>query len=408
MKKPTLDPREEKNYRPIASLPFPSKLIEKIMNRQLTDYIDQHQLLDDTQFGFRKGHRTETALIKATEEIRTILDKGGAAILILLDLSVAFDTVDHSILIDRVTSMGLHNKARALLISFLANRTQSVKLGEFLSPTFTLPCGVLQGSTLSPTLFNIYVSDLARVIKSHGMMLTSYADDTQLVLAVHKDGVQVAASFQEGMLAISSWMASNCLKRNSDKTGVMIFGNLQPEWSHNWWPSELGILPTPATKVRNLGIISDEKLSFSNHANTIISSSFYTLKMIRKILPLLPISAGKTLMSTLILSKLDYCNGLFLNAQEKVMNKLQIVQNSAARILSGTPKRISISPVIRDLHWLPVRTRIKFKALCIAYKALNNIGPQFLKSALCPYNPIRALRSARAHLLSVPRTKKTS
>lgn len=113
-------------------------------------------------------------------------------------------------------------------------------------------------------------------------------------------------------------------------------------------------------------------------------------------------------MSTLILSKADYCNGLLLNGQERVLHKLQLVQNSAARILSGTPKHKSISSVIRQLHWLPIRSRVKFKALCIAYKAINNTGSQFLTKALCPYTPNRHLRSSKALLLAVPRTKKSS
>lgn len=102
-----------------------------------------------------------------------------------------------------------------------------------------------------------------------------------------------------------------------------------------------------------MGVMFDDKLSFIHHTNAVVSSAFYILRMIRKLLPFLPFSAGKTLMSTLILSKVDYCNGL-LNAQEKVQNKMQLVQNSAARILSGTPKFKSISPVIRQLHWLPI------------------------------------------------------
>lgn len=176
LKKHNLDPADTKSYRPIACLPFPSKIFEKIMNTQLAQFIDN--LLDDTQFGFRKGHGTETALIKASDEIRMVLDKGGAAVLVLLDLSAAFDTVDHTTLIDRISSIGIRHRAKALLSSFLSNRTQLVSLGDFNYPSFALPCGAPQGSSQSPTLFNIYVSDLARVIKAHGMGLTSYADDT--------------------------------------------------------------------------------------------------------------------------------------------------------------------------------------------------------------------------------------
>lgn len=319
----------------IASLPFPAKIFEKLLNSQLALYIEDNNLLDETQFGFRKGHGTETALIKASDEIRTVLDQGGAAVLVLLDLSAAFDTVDHATLIDRVLTIGIKHRAKVLLASFLSNRTQLVSLGDFMSSPFALPCGVPQGSSLSPPLFNIYVSDLARVIKTHGMGVTSYADETQLVLAIHNDGGAIAAIFQDGMLAISTWMANNCLKLNSDNTEVLIFGNLFPAWSPTWWPANLGPPQPPVSKVKNLGVLFDGKLSFSFQANAVVSSSFYTLRMIKKLLPFVPPSAGKTLIGTLVMSKNDYCNGLHLNAQ-KVINRLQMVQNSAARMLTST------------------------------------------------------------------------
>lgn len=172
--------------------------------------------------------------------------------------------------------------------------------------------------------------------------------------------------------------------------------------------NQVGITSIPVTKVRNLGVIFDDKLSFIHHANAVVSSSFYALRMIKKLLPFLPPSTGRTLISTLVMSNVDYCNGLLINAQEKVLSKLQLVQNAAARILSSPPKFKPISKVVRQLQWLPIRSRIKFKVLCIAYKATHNTGPEFLKKALCSYTPIRPLCSSAANLLMVPRAKKAS
>lgn len=114
------------------------------------------------------------------------------------------------------------------------------------------------------------------------------------------------------------------------------------------------------------------------------------------------------MVSTLVMSTINYCNGLLVNAQNKVIHKLQSVQNAAARMLSGTHKYKPISQVIQKYHWLPVKNRIKFKALCIAYKAIRNIGPQFLIEKLATYIPNRALHSSNAFLLRVPRTKTAS
>lgn len=211
------------------------------------------------------------------------------------------------------------------------------------------------------------------------MGITSYADDTQLVVAINNNGAKIAHNFQQGMLAISSWMADNCLKLNSDKTEVMIFGNLAPVWSPRWWPSDLGPPPVPVSKVKNLGVLFDNKLSFLHHTNVLVSTSFFIIKRIKKLLPYLPSSAAKTLISILVFSRLDYCNGLLINAQQKVLNRLQLVQNAAARLLTGIPKSKSTANAVRHFHWLTVRNRTKFKALCIAYKAIHNNGPEFLK-----------------------------
>lgn len=171
IKKTTLDPGDPSSYRPISLLPLPAIMLEKLVNSQLNCFLQENSVLDSTQFGFRAGYSTELALLKATEEIREAVDQGGSAILIMLDLSAAFDTVHHEVLMDRLAGAGIRSSAWALLKSFLSNRTQLVELGGDRSKPFVLPCGVPQGSSLSPTLFNVYVSPLATLIRSFGFNL---------------------------------------------------------------------------------------------------------------------------------------------------------------------------------------------------------------------------------------------
>lgn len=159
-------------------------------------------------------------------------------------------------------------------------------------------------------------------------------------------------------------MAQNCLKLNANKTEVVLFGNDPTFWNATWWPDTLGPIPTPIKKVKNLGIYLDDKLSFRDQVSAVVSSVSCTLKICKNILPFLPKECQKTVITALAMSKLDYCNSLYLNIQEGLINKLQLLQNAAARLLSGNPKHGSISAEIGRLHCLPVEKRVQFKALC--------------------------------------------
>lgn len=201
LKKQNLDPKDPSNYRPISRLPLPAKMFEKTLNVQLSRFLQTNNILDPAQFGFRAEHSTELALIKSTEEIREALDQGGAAVLIMLDLSAAFDTVHHKVLMDWLSESGVQGPAWNLLKSFLTDRVQSVDLDKVRSRSFSLQCGVPQGSSLSPTLFNVYVSPFGALIRSFGFQLTSYVDDTQIVL-----------SLQQGQEAETGRNCHNCMK----------------------------------------------------------------------------------------------------------------------------------------------------------------------------------------------------
>lgn len=328
--------------------------------------------------------------------------------MVLLDLSAAFNTVDHSLLIHRLQEIGLGGRALSLLSSFLSGRSQSVQLGNFKSAPFSLPCGVPQGSSLSPRLFNIYVADIASLIRSFNLIPTSYADDTQLVVFTVDKNMNPSLNLHHCMTSISSWMSSHCLKLNSCKTEVIMFGNLFPPWSPAWWTDKLGPPPVLVDKVKNLGVILDNKLSFKSQVSKVVSSSFFKIKTIRKILPFVPISSRTVVVAALVTSKLDYCNGLYTNLQSTLLRKLQAVQNAAARLISDIPRHHSVRSVLRDLHWLPVRSRIKFKILCLAHKALHKDGPKFLEDLFRWYSPSRNLRSANAYLMQPVRIRKSN
>ena len=184
LKKSSLDPDVLNNYRPVSNLPFVSKIIEKVVDARLEEHLRENDLHEPLQSAYRKHHSTETALIKIQSDILHALDSGRVAALVLLDLSAAFDTIDHSILIERLQkSFGISGDALTWVVSYLRRRNQQVLVGDTVSAEVVIEYGVPQGSVLGPKLYPLYTKPLADVIRHHQLDMHFYADDTQLYVS---------------------------------------------------------------------------------------------------------------------------------------------------------------------------------------------------------------------------------
>ncbi|KAJ1163585.1 hypothetical protein NDU88_004042 [Pleurodeles waltl] len=278
LKKPRVDPKDLKNFQPSSLLPLPAKVIEKAVNRQLSRFLEENCTLDPSQSGFHSNHNTETALIAATNDIRTILGNGETMALILLDLSATFNTVCHHTLRSRLSNAGICDRTLDWVTSFLTGRTQRDHLNPFCLEATKIICGVPGVRPPSRTIFNVYVDLLANIARSHNLNIISYADDTQLILSLTKDSAKI--NLHEGMKAIAKWIKSSSLKLNSDKTEVLIFGSTPSAWDDSWLSATLGAAPTPTDHTRNLGFILDSSLSMTQQVNAIFSSCFNTLHML--------------------------------------------------------------------------------------------------------------------------------
>lgn len=327
------------------------------------------------------------------------LDKGTPTTLVLLDLSAAFDTISHSILLDRLKEIGVGGKALAWIQSFLTNRAQCVKLDAFVSSTTLVEKGVPQGSILCPTLFNSYFAPLAALIGVCGFEMVSYADDTQVIIPFEGDHLVTKAKFKLCMLTIASWMGKNFLQLNSNKTEILPFGRAETLWSEEWWPDELGEALTPASHARNLGVLFDRNLSLEDHIKTLSGTCFGILRMLNKNFPWIPFEARKTLIQALIVSRIDYGSALLVGAREDLLSKLQVVQNMAARMALNKPRRTPSQPLLHAIHWVPIRKRAVFKFLIKVYRAKQGEGPLYLRNKVKPYVPLRLLRSRDYNLL---------
>ena len=409
LKKPTLDSGVLANYRPISNLPFLSKILEKAVANQLCDFLHNNSLYEDFQSGFRVHHSTETALVKVTNDLLTASDKGLLSVLVLLDLSAAFDTIDHHILLQRLEHLiGIKGTALSWFKSYLSDRFQFVHVKNESSMHAKVKHGVPQGSVLGPILFTLYMLPLGNIIRKHSINFHCYADDTQLYLSMKPDETNQLTKLQACLKDIKTWMTCNFLLLNSDKTEVIVLG---PKHLRNTLSNDIatldGITLASSTTVRNLGVIFDQDLSFNSHIKQISRTAFFHLRNIAKIRHIMSQKDAEKLVHAFVTSRLDYCNSLLSGCSNKSLKTLQLIQNAAARVLTRTRKRDHISPVLASLHWLPVKSRIEFKILLLTYKALNGQAPLYLKELLVPYYPTRALRSQNTGLLVVPKVSKS-
>ena len=183
LKKSYLDPDVLTNYRPISQLPILSKIMERVVSRQLINYLENNNQLDYFQSAYRKSFSTETALTHITDLIQNSLDSSHCVQLLLIDLSSSFDMLNHSILINRIIELGIEGSPLKWLMSFITDRTSSVKINDFISPPTNILKGVPQGSVLGPLLFSIYLRPISNIIRKYpNIYYHIYADDIQILL----------------------------------------------------------------------------------------------------------------------------------------------------------------------------------------------------------------------------------
>uniref|UniRef100_A0A8C6TX04 Reverse transcriptase domain-containing protein n=1 Tax=Neogobius melanostomus TaxID=47308 RepID=A0A8C6TX04_9GOBI len=226
LKKPNLDPTTLANFRPISKLPFLSKVLEKAVYEQLQSYIDQNTIAEKFQSGFKSCHSTETALLRVFNDLFLTADSGGHSVLVLLDLTAAFDTVDHGILLSRLElSVGLKGTVLKWFDSYLKDRSFSVNVGSCFSSVSPIHCGVPQGSILGPLLFSLYLLPLGLILEKHKVGYHFYADDLQIYMPLKSSSKGSLNPLLDCIQEVKLWMEANFLSLNKDKTEILIFGN---------------------------------------------------------------------------------------------------------------------------------------------------------------------------------------
>ena len=409
LKKHSLPKDDLSSYRPISNLNFISKLLERIIHSRMSSHLHSFPSITPFQSAYRPFHSTETALLRIQNDLLLACNQQKVSALVLLDLSAAFDTIDHQILLTRLSSTyGITGSALSLISSYLLNRLQRIVINNHTSPSTPIATGVPQGSVLGPLLFSLYTSPLSQIFSDSSVSFHLYADDTQLYISFSgSDSAHALAKLSSSLDAVYSWLTANRLCVNPSKTEYILIGTTQQRSKViSSTLSFCGNTLTPSDHVLNLGVTFDPDLSLKTHISSVCRSSFYHIRQIRIARPSLDTNSAILLANALVSSKLDYCNSLYAALPASSIHRLQLVQNALARAVVPSVRRFQhIKPILRNLHWLPVNQRITYKIAALTFKTLHHKQPSYLADLLHTHAPSRNLRSSDKHLLTIPHIK---
>ena len=374
LKKPGLDYDAKKNYRPVNNLLYFSKLTERVVSNRLDEHMDVNALHEPTQFAYKQHHNTETLMLSVTDEALRGFDNNMATIVIFLDLSAAFDTID----IDKILQIledeiGIGGVALQWFKSFLTGRTQRVKISGMYSESCDVPFGAPQGSVLGPKLFNINVRSQPIVFKQCCFNSSSFADDSngRRSFAISFQFEVISNEVPKCIDKIVQWSNEHFMKINPEKTELLLFRpiSLNSEVVING--VLLGDQCIRFSKfVKNVGVWLDENLTLDKHVNSVVSHCHKILRDIGHVKKYMQRTHLEQLIHAVI-CRLDYCNCLFVNIGKDNLFKLQKLQNTAARIILGRRRRESASAALKELHWLNIDARITFKILLLVHKVVR-------------------------------------
>jgi len=320
-------------------------------------------------------------------------------LLTLLDLSAAFNTISHKILLKRLeTEFGVCDSALGWIQSYLSGRSQSIVIDGARSRAHPLDCGLPQGYLVGPFCFPRYSHHIGQIARKHGISVHLYADDTQLYLAFCPDEGETAVDqMMDCIIEIRDWMEANMLRLNDSKTEFMVLASrhLERKLSGEVKAIRVGDAVVEASEsARNIGVIMDSRLSMEAHINQVTSSCYFNLRNIGKIRRNLTEEATITLVQALVVSKLDSLNAILYGVPDKLIRKLQLVQNHAARVIVRIKRNDHITPTLKNLHWLPFPYRIDYKINLMTFKCLHGVAPSYLCELIEEYVPTRSLRSS--------------
>ena len=366
------------NYRPISVLPTIARIFEKLIYEQLYDYLCKNDILDSRQSGFRSLHSTVTALLDLTNQWCFNIDRGMISGVVFLDLKKAFDTVDHSLLLTKLEHVGVRGHSLEWFNSYLTNRYQFVYINGILSEQDMIKCGVPQGSILGPLLFLIYINDLSNITDFATTRM--YADDTNMTFtACSVEGLR--HEMNADIEKLIQWLCANKLTLNILKTEYMLIGSRQriATVTESLDLSINGISLKKVNCSKCLGVELDEFLSWDSHITSVCKKVSSGIGVIKKIKPFIPSRSLINIYQSIVEPYFDYCSIVWNGISEGLAEKLQKLQNRAARIITGSHYMAPTKDMLEKLGWSNLKERRNKQKALMMFKIINGMTPVYLK-----------------------------
>ena len=391
------------NYRPIAVLPILSKVMERAVYAQLSAHLDQLGFLYQHQYGFRRGHSTAQAIGQLNNWVLEAMDRKELTGLLFVDISKAFDSINHKILLGKLEHIGLSESSLKWFKSYLADRRQCVCINGELSETRQIDFGVPQGSVLGPLLFNIYVNSLLTCVKKCRMIL--YADDAVLIYAASTlDSLQDA--FVLDFKLMCDWYTANRLSLNVKKTKMMLAGSRTMLSTFQNFEFELDGEPVSrVSEFKYLGIMLDEKWNWKSHISNLSQKLGYRLSVFNRILHLLDKNARLAYYNGLVLPHLDYADTVWGDqpGMKSEMAHLQGFQNRFAKKIVDS--KLSSDEAIAVLEWIPL-TRRRFGHRCVdVHNAIKGNIPEHFDTFRTPLTTLHGYNTRNGNLPPLPNVR---
>lgn len=364
------DKSKTSNYRPISLLPQLSKILEKIIKSRLLTFINKYNIISDSQYGFRQNTSTGDAVSDLIENVTDHLEKLDNCAILSIDLRKAFDTLNHSILLDKLLTYGVRGPAHDILASYLSNRWQYVQLSDDMSSNREITCGVPQGSVLGPLLFILYINDLPNISQSFTPIL--FADDTTLIFN-DKSTINLQNKIQSDVNKLCDWLYINKLSINIDKTNVLYFNirNKNMNSNINIFISNKKI--KSVNHIKFLGVFIDSKLNWYQQIKSVCTKLSYSIGMLNKVKNKLNTKSLILLYNSFIYSHLNYCSHIWGNTYLSNLNRIVILQNRAIKTI--TKSKFFINNFLISNKSLNFADIVKLNTIKFCFRARQKLLP---------------------------------
>jgi hypothetical protein len=395
------------NYRPISLLSTINKIMEKLMFKRVIKFLTIHNILYDYQFGFRENHSTSLALIEITDNILEDLQSGKYVAGIYLDLSKAFDTVDHKILLHKLYHYGIRGNALDWFTSYLLNRQQFTYVNHTPSSVQSVNYGVPQGSVLGPLLFLIYTNDIVNSVKND-VKIRLFADDTNVFISTQSP-LELKTVMTQVLHDLFQWFKENKLTVNLDKTCFTVFKSKNkkiPEYLNSIQIQNTIIRKVSSAKY--LGVILDENLDWKEHISTLNKSLIKTSNSFKIIKHQVPQMNKFIFYYAYIYSKIQYGIEVYGRAASTVLKKVQTQQNRALKILFDREFLTPTLSLHKDLNILLVQDIFKLYTLKFVYKQQNKLLPAIFDTYYTTNQEIHLYNTRQKRKLHIPKTTNKS